>query len=117
MLIALSEPELERLDLREIRYHRVEVTDAVAAEAADGTPPPGFEAIYTYTARPEHHHPTPPPDAIVIATYPATIEAAFAELGPDQLELYRATTAAPPVEVTPATLVADRIPAGNPRRW
>ncbi len=60
VLIALSEPELERLDLREIRYHRVDVTDAVAVEAADGAPAPGFDAIYTYTARPEHHHPTPP---------------------------------------------------------
>ena len=50
----------------------------------------------------------------MIATYPATIEAAFAALGPEQLELYRATTAPTPVEVTEATLVRDRIPPGNP---
>ncbi|MET0730779.1 MAG: hypothetical protein ABWZ03_06255, partial [Solirubrobacterales bacterium] len=111
-LIELSEAELERLDLREIRYHRVEVTDALELDGEHG-----FDAIYTYSARPEHHHPEPPEDAIVVASYPATIEAAFAELGPEQLELYRRTTAPIPVEVTAATLVRDRIPAGNPRDW
>ena len=111
-LIELSEAELERLDLREIRYHRVEVTEALELDGEHG-----FDAIYTYTARPEHHHPEPPEDAVVVASYPATIEAAFAELGPEQLELYRRTTAPIPVEVTAATLVRDRIPAGNPRDW
>ncbi|MET0926521.1 MAG: gamma-glutamylcyclotransferase family protein [Solirubrobacterales bacterium] len=111
-LIELSQVELERLDLREIRYHRVEVTEALELDGEHG-----FDAIYTYSARPEHHHPEPPEDAIVIASYPATIEAAFAELGPEQLELYRRTTAPIPVEVTAATLVRDRIPAGNPRDW
>ncbi|MET0750839.1 MAG: gamma-glutamylcyclotransferase family protein [Solirubrobacterales bacterium] len=111
-LIELSEVELERLDLREIRYHRVEVTEALELDGEHG-----FDAIYTYSARPEHHHPEPPEDAIVVASYPATIEAAFAELGPEQLELYRRTTAPIPVEVTAATLVRDRIPAGNPRDW
>lgn len=111
-LIELSEAELERLDLREIRYHRVEVTEALELDGEHG-----FDAIYTYSARPEHHHPEPPEDAIVVASYPATIEAAFAELGPEQLELYRRTTAPIPVEVTAATLVRDRIPAGNPRDW
>lgn len=111
-LIELDRSELERLDLREIRYHRVDVTEAVAARA-DGA----FDRIFTYTARAEHHHPRPPPDSIVIATYPATIEAAFAALGADQLAIYRATTAAPPVEVSEAKLVRDQIPAGNPRAW
>ena len=111
-LIELSQVELERLDLREIRYHRVEVTEALELDGEHG-----FDAIYTYSARPEHHHPEPPEDAIVVASYPATIEAAFAELGPEQLELYRRTTAPIPVEVTAATLVRDRIPAGNPRDW
>ena len=111
-LIELSEVELERLDLREIRYHRVEVTEALELDGEHG-----FDAVYTYSARPEHHHPEPPEDAIVVASYPATIEAAFAELGPEQLELYRRTTAPIPVEVTAATLVRDRIPAGNPRDW
>ena len=111
-LIELSEVELERLDLREIRYHRVEVTEALELDGEHG-----FDAVYTYSARPEHHHPEPPEDAIVVASYPATIEAAFAELGPEQLELYRRTTAPIPVEVTAATLVRDRIPSGNPRDW
>jgi hypothetical protein len=113
-LIELSDAEFERLDLREIRYLRVEVGEAVAVDGEAGH---GFDAVYAYTARPEHHHPEPPSDAIVIASYPATIEAAFAELGAEQLELYRRTTAPIPVEITAATLVSDRIPAGNPREW
>jgi hypothetical protein len=108
-LIEVTEAELDRLDLREMRYLRVEVTDAVGDS--------GFDAVFTYTARPEHHHPTPPPDAIIVATYPAAVEAGFAALGPGQLDLYRRTTVPPPAAVTEATLVADRIPEGNPREW
>jgi hypothetical protein len=111
-LIELTEAELERLDLREIRYLRVDLTEAIEPEGG-----PVFDAVYAYTARPEHHHPTPPEDAIIVASYPAAIEAAFAELGPRDLALYRETTAPPPVEIVPATLVRDRIPAGNPREW
>ena len=116
VLIALTASELERLDVREIRYRRVDVTDAVDSEL-DGSNAPPFDAVFAYTARPEHHHPSPPPDSIIVAAYPATVEAAFAELGPPHLELYRASTATPPVEVTPARLVRDKIPAGNPRDW
>ena len=112
VLIELTEPELDRLDLREIRYRRVEVTDSVVAP--DGVE---FDRVITYVARPEHHHPTPPADAIVISTYPAAIEAAFDRLGPGQLDLFRSTTAAIPVELTAATLIANRIPPGNPRDW
>jgi cation transport regulator ChaC len=115
VLIELSEAELERLDLREMRYRRTDVTDAIEASALGGEP--AFDVVYTYLARAEHHHPAPPEDAIVIATYPLVIEAAFAELGDEQLELYRASTAAPPVEVVEATLVEDSIPEGNPRAW
>jgi hypothetical protein len=116
VLIALTEAELERLDLREMRYRRVEVGDAIDLDPL-GAGVPSFDAVYAYTARPEHHHPAPPPDSIIVATYPAAIESGFAALGPAQLELYRATTAATPVEVTPASLVRDKIPAGNPRAW
>jgi hypothetical protein len=115
VLIELSEAELDRLDLREMRYRRVEVSAAISL--ADGATAAGFDAIYAYAARPEHHHPEPPPDSIIVATYLATIEAAFAALGPGELELYRETTLSPPVEVVPATLIRDRIPAGNPREW
>jgi hypothetical protein len=116
VLIALTEAELERLDLREMRYLRVEVSDDIDLDHL-GAGAPSFDAVFAYTARPEHHHPSPPPDSIIIATYPAAVESGFAALGPAQLELYRATTAAAPVEVTPASLVRDRIPAGNPRDW
>jgi hypothetical protein len=109
-LIELSEAEAERLDVREMRYLRVDVTERIDAEH-------GFDAVYVYTARPENHHPDPPADAIIVATYPATVEAAFAGLGAEQLELYRTTTAPPPVELSSATLVRDEIPPGNPRDW
>ena len=73
--------------------------------------------MLAYTARPAHHHPTAPRDAIVIGNYLRTVEAAFAALGPEQLDLFRATTVPPPVEVIDATLVRDEIPEGNPRAW
>lgn len=117
VLIEVTEAELDRLDVRELRFHRTEVTDAIEVlSRADGEPL-GFNAAFTYRARPENHFPIPPADAIVIATYPTLVEAAFAELGPEQLELYHRTTPPPPVKVTEATLVADAIPPGNPRSW
>jgi cation transport regulator ChaC len=112
VLIELTEAELDRLDIREIRYRRVEVTDAIVT--ADGV---DFDLVIAYVARPEHHHPAPPEDAIVVATYPAAIESAFDRLGPGQLDLFRQTTAPIPVELTDASLIADRIPPGNPRDW
>ena len=114
-LIQLSEAELDRLDLREMRYTRLDVTAAIHVGEA-GTGPP-FDRIVTYRPRPENHKPEPPDDAIIVANYLSTVEAAFDELGPGQLDLFRATTAPPPVEVTGATLVRDRIPEGNPRGW
>ena len=113
-LLELTEAEFARLDLREMRYERLEVTDAIVADQTGGA---GFDAVFVYTARPEHHHPAPPADAIVIGSYLRTVEAAFEALGRGQLDLFRATTAAPPVEVADATLVRDRIPEGNPRDW
>ena len=109
-LIELSQVELERLDVREIRYLRVDVTAAIASDAR-------FDTVYAYTARPEHHRPEPPPGAIIVASYPRTVEAAFDTLGQGELSLYRETTAPMPVEPVEATLIADRIPPGNPRAW
>ena len=112
-LIEVTEAELERLDLREIRYTRVEVSEAARTEAGAH----GFDAVFAYRARPEHHHPEPPEDAIVIASYPRAVEAGFSAHGPAELSTYRATTPEPPVEVVEARLVEDRIPLGNPREW
>jgi hypothetical protein len=117
VLVEVSEAELDRLDLRELRFHRTEVTGAIEIEPAGDGAAARFDTIFTYRARPENRFPAPPEDAIVVATYPRLVEAAFAELGREQLDLFRATTTPPPVEVTEATLVADSIPPGNPRAW
>jgi hypothetical protein len=110
-LIEVSEEELERLDLREMRYERVDVTEAIDADVR-------VDRVLAYRARPEHRRPSPiPTDAVIIASYVATVEAAFADLGPGELERFRATTERPPVELIDAVLVRDRIPAGNPRGW
>ena len=111
-LIAVDEAELDRLDLREIRYRRVEVGAAVAGPAAGR-----FDRVYVYAARPEHHAPVPPPGAVIIAAYEATVEDAFAGLGSGELDRYRATTSPCAAERIEADLVADRIPPGNPRHW
>jgi hypothetical protein len=110
-LIDVTEAELRRLDLREIRYRRVEVTDALAEL------PGAIDRVFAYAARPDRFAPTPPPGAVIIATYPRFVEAAFAALGDGHLELYRRTTEPPPVPVVEGVLVDDRIPPGNPREW
>lgn len=113
-LLEVSSAELERLDLREMRFEHVDVTEAVRTPSGE---PHGFDPVIAYRARPEHHHPSPPADCVLIASYLRAVEAAFAELGPAELERFRATTQAPPVEVVEAELVRDEIPAGNPRGW
>ncbi len=115
-LIEITEAEAERLDLREMRYDRIDVTADVRA-LAEGEPPPDFERVVLYAAKARQHAPQAPAGAIVIAEYLRTVESAFAELGPEQLELYRRTTDPPPVAPVEATLVGDRIPEGNPRGW
>lgn len=112
-LIEVSEAELERLEVREIRYRRVDVTDAVPEDAAAH----GFERVISFTAKPENYAPTPPPGAVILAPYLRAVEAAFGSLGPDQLELFRETTGPLPVAVIEAVLVRDEIPPGNPREW
>jgi len=113
VLIELSEAELDRLDEREIRYRRVDVTGAVRPEAAAAD----FARIVGFTAKPENFAPAPPAGAVVLASYLRAVEAAFGELGPEELKLFRETTGAPPVEVIEAVLVRDAIPPGNPRDW
>lgn len=109
VVIELSEAELDRLDIREIRYDRVDVTGSV-----DGEDLP--ERIVTYTAKPFHFAPEPPEDSIILATYAAAVERGFLGLGKAELDHYLATTPYP-VERVEAKLVVDRIPTGNPRDW
>src|SRR4051794_16197880 len=109
-LIELSEAELERLDLREVRYDRIDVSGSIAA--ADG-----FDRVVSYTAKASHHSPEPPPGAVILTTYTRAVEAAFAALGDDQLATYLKTTPSPPVDLVEPLLVRDEIPPGNPRAW
>jgi hypothetical protein len=109
VVIELTETELDRLDIREIRYDRVEVTGSIEGE---GLP----ERVVTYTAKPYHFAPEPPEDSVILATYAAAVETGFEGLGPGELDHYLATTPYP-VERVEATLVIDRIPDGNPRAW
>ncbi len=109
VLIEITEAEAGRLDLREMRYDRIDVTADVE--------PAGLGQVIAYTAKPEHHAPQPPPGGIVIAEYVRTVEAAFAELGPGELDTYRETSDPPPVTPSEVQLVADEIPPGNPRGW
>ena len=110
VVIEVSAAELDRLDIREIRYDRVEVTDLV-----DGDDLP--DRIVTYTAKDFHFAPEPPEDAVILATYAAAVETGFKALGADQFERYRTTTGPYPAELVEATLVFDKIPDGNPRAW
>jgi hypothetical protein len=109
VVIELSEAELDRLDIREIRYDRVDVTGSV-----EGGELP--ERIVTYKAKPFHLAPEPPEDAVILETYASAVEQGFAALGQGELEHYLATTPYP-VERVEATLVVDWIPEGNPKAW
>lgn len=111
VLIEVSEDELERLARREIRYDRIDVTEAIGAETSP------FTRIATFTAKPGNFSPTPPPGAVILAPYLREVEAAFGVLGIGQLELFRSTTGPAPVEVIESVLVRDEIPPGNPRDW
>ena len=109
-LIEIDAAELARLDLRELRYDRVEVGDAVSAEA-------GFDRVVAYTAKPQHLIAEPPAGAVAMAPYLRAVEAAFRALGDGEWERFLASTGRPPVELIEPQLVRDAIPPGNPRRW
>ena len=109
-LIEVTEAELERLDLREMRYLRVNLDASFAADA-------GFDRVVAYTARPQHYSPEPPQGAVAMASYLRAIEAAFRSLGEGQWELFVQTTGLPPVDPIEPVLVRDEIPLGNPRAW
>ncbi len=109
-LLAVTDAELERLDVRELRYDRVEVTRDVRPRA-------GFEQVFAYTAKPDHHAAEPPAGAVVVEAYVRRVLSAFERLGPEQAGLYLDTTEPPRAEPIEAVLVRDRIPPGNPREW
>jgi hypothetical protein len=107
VLFRVTEPELQRLAIREIRYDRIDVSDAVT----------GFDRVVTFTAKPENFAPTPPPGAVILAPYVRAVEAAYGTIGADELDVFHQTTGPVPVEVIEAVLVRDEIPPGNPRDW
>jgi cation transport regulator ChaC len=109
-LIEINEAELERLDVRELRYDRVDVSGFVEGGEE-------FDRIVTYTAKPEHFAADPPDGAVAMAPYMRAIEAAFRALGDGQWELFLNTTGPPPVETIEPRLIHDEIPPGNPRDW
>jgi hypothetical protein len=109
VVIEVTETELDRLDIREIRYDRVDISGSV-----EGSELP--DRIVTYKAKPFHFAPEPPEDSIILATYVAAVEQGFENLGQDELDHYFATTPYP-VDRHEATLVIDKIPEGNPRAW
>lgn len=120
VLIEVGEDELEHLDVREMRYERADVTGLVSCDGtkdAEGKTAHRFDLVIAYTTKPEHFVPEPPAGAVILATYARTVEAAFAALGPEQLQTYRETTGPLPVEPVEARLVRDEIPPGNPRQW
>jgi hypothetical protein len=110
-LIELRKGELERIDERELRYDRVEVTHAVDAAGRR------FDRVWTYSAKPENLAAEAPDGAVIIAAYAKAVERAFRALGDGELERYLETTGPPPVDIVPARLVREHIPAGNPRSW
>jgi hypothetical protein len=109
-LLEVSEAELERLDLREIRYDRTEVTAGL-------DPGHGFDLVVAYRAKQRHHAPEPPPGAVVLGPYLRTVERAFGSLGAGELEAFRRSTGPAPVPIVEPRLVRDEIPPGNPRGW
>ena len=109
-LIAVEERDLSRLDVREIRYERIDVTSAVTS---------GLEAsparAYTYVARPENFAASMPPGAVILASYERAVEDAFSTLG--ELDRFRASTAGCAAERIEPVLVTGTIPPGNPTGW
>lgn len=118
-LIEVSDGELERLDVREIRYERVDVTTDLRPPPGsdDLAPAPGFDLVFAYTARADHFAPDPPADAVRMAPYLRALEAAFSALGDGEWELFLRTTDEHPGETIEPVLVRDQIPPGNPRQW
>jgi cation transport regulator ChaC len=111
-LLPVTEADLAALDVREMRYDRVDVTAAIEGPGAAA-----FERVVTYVAKAERFAPEPPPGAVILRTYASTIEAAFDGISAATGARYRETTLPYPAPVVDGVLIADRIPPGNPREW
>lgn len=114
-LIEVYPGELDRLDRRELRYDRIDVTNQVTGDVDLAMWHVG--RVFTYVAMTEHLAVQPPSEAVVLASYLAAVESAFDRLGGGELRTYRQTTGPAPVEVMNGVLVGDAIPQGNPRDW
>ncbi|MGI8948217.1 MAG: gamma-glutamylcyclotransferase family protein [Ornithinimicrobium sp.] len=114
-LVEVEPAELDRLDRRELRYDRIDVTDQVRAASDIGQK--RTAQVFAYVAKAEQLAVHPPPGAVVLASYVAAVEAAFESLGRRELAIYRRTTGSPPVEVIDARLIRGEVPDGNPRAW
>jgi hypothetical protein len=111
-LFEVTAAELDRLSVREMRYDRVDVTDALEP-AARGD----FDRVFSFVAKPENFAPSPPADAVILAAYALAVRSAFEALGPTELDAFLDTTGPYPVDVIEATLIWGQIPVGNPREW
>jgi cation transport regulator ChaC len=115
VLIAVDDDDLVRLDRRELRYERVQVTADVEIEPGSG--PLQFDHVIAYVARPENLARETPSGSVVLKSYVDAVEGAFDHLGPGALAVYWASTELPAVEIVEATLTGGQIPRGNPRVW
>ena len=113
VLIEIDEDDLARLDRRELRYERADVTGDIKVDS----PAESFDRVLAYVARPENLALETPRGSVVLRRYVDAVEGAFSHLGADALAVYFATTELPAVEIVEATLVDGDIPRGNPRAW
>ena len=113
LLITLTPDELDRLDVRELRYDRVDVSAEILPRATAG----GYERVFTYEAKPEQLVLEAPEGAVILAAYARAVESAFDRLGTGQRARFLESTDPYPVDRVEAHLVRDEIPAGNPRGW
>jgi cation transport regulator ChaC len=108
IIARVSERELAALDVRERDYDRVDVTHQVSITAT-GTGP-AVARIVTYAPRTSaierYRSARDAGRAGIRDTYWGLVDAAFAVLGPDRLDEYRATT--PPPDV-PVVVVIDAV--------
>lgn len=111
VILEVEAEDLPRLDLREFRYDRIDVSDALARSS-------GFDQVYTYVGKAEYQAPSPlPEETAIMATYVAAMERGFARFGEGALGRYRRSTGDRPVATMDGELIRDEIAEGNPREW